>query len=97
MSTKNLKVIYMINGLIIVGEVIENKPLKARSCIGIIPERNGNVRMMEAFPFSSLSEVIEFQAGSYIAATNLTDEKLEKGYEDALVQTRIQKAGLTMP
>jgi len=97
---KKLKVLYMFNGLMVVGELVEGKPnVKIKAALALVPNQQqpGNMQFMEAFPFTSLNDNVEIEPGSFIAMTDIEDDKLTKTYEDAVQRARAQKSGLVMP
>jgi hypothetical protein len=96
----NLRVIYMINGLILVGERIngQHPGLRVNHTIGLVPGgKNGQLQTIEAFPFTDLDEEIAIEAGSYIAETKVDDDRLRAEYNKAIKTIREQKSGLILP
>jgi hypothetical protein len=96
----DLKVIYMVNGLILVGErVINQSPgLNVKRVVGLVPgQKQGQLQSIEAFPFTDLDEVITIEAGSYIAVTEVDDDRLKAEYNNAIKKIREQKSGLILP
>jgi hypothetical protein len=95
----DLKVIYMFNGLIYIGERIQHdQQVQVKNVVGLAPGgQQGNMTLMEAFPFTDMDEVITLQPGSYIAITEVGDKRLLSTYEDAIKQIRGQKSGLILP
>lgn len=96
---KDLKVIYMFNGLIYIVEKVEsNQNLEVKSVLALAPgNEEGNIRLMEAFPFTDINEVITFQPGSYVAITEIGDPRLVHAYENGIKQIRSQQSGLILP
>jgi hypothetical protein len=99
MSEKNLKVVYMINGLMVIGEVVPtNQKVSIKAALGLAPgNQQGQLSMMEAFPFTPLDAVVELEPGSFIAVTDVGDKKLIDTYQDAISHIRAQKSGLVLP
>lgn len=97
---KDLKVFYMFNGLIVIAERINNdmNALQVRQALALTPgQQPGVMSLMEAFPFTSMDEVITLERGSFITMTELADPKIGESYEDALTQIRAKKSGLVLP
>jgi len=96
---KDLKVIYMFNGLIFVVERISNQQqVVVKNALALAPGKEpGSTSFMQAFPFTDMDEEVALQPGSYIAMTELSDKNLEANYEDAITQVRAQKSGLILP
>ena len=96
----NLRVIYMINGLILVGERVDGSHpgLRVVHTIGLVPGgEKGQLQTIEAFPFTDFDEEISIEAGSYIAETKLDDVRLKAEYNKAIKTIREQKSGLILP
>ena len=95
----DIKVIYMINGLILVGErVIDTTPgLRVKRVIGLVPGQEGKLQTIEAFPFTNLDEDITIEVGSFITMTELDDARLNAQYNNAIKKIREQKSGLVLP
>jgi hypothetical protein len=95
----SLKVIYMFNGLIYIGERVSNvQQVQVKNVVGLAPGgQEGNMTLMEAFPFTDIDEVITLEPGSYIAITEVGDKRLLSTYTDAMKQIRTQKSGLILP
>lgn len=97
---KDLKVFYMFNGLIMIAERINNdlNALQVKSALALAPgQQQGVMSLMEAFPFTSMDEVITLERGSFITMTELVDPKIADSYRDALTQIRAKKAGVILP
>jgi hypothetical protein len=97
---KDLKVFYMFNGLIVIAERINNdlNALQVRQALALAPgQQQGVMSLMEAFPFTSMDEVITLERGSFITMTELADPKIADSYRDALTQIRAKKAGVILP
>jgi hypothetical protein len=97
---KDLKVIYMFNGLIMIAEKVANAGhgLHVRQALALAPgQQQGVMSLMEAFPFTSMDEVIQLEAGSYITMSEVDENKVREAYLDALTQIRSKKAGIILP
>lgn len=97
---KDLKVIYMFNGLIMIAEKVKNdgQELHVRQALALAPgQQQGVMSLMEAFPFTSMDEVIQLEAGSYITCSEIGETKVKESYLDALTQIRSKKAGIILP
>ena len=96
---KDLKVVYMINGLIYVGEKVESgQQLQMKKVLAFAPgHQQGSMQLMPAFPFTDLSESVTLEHGSYIAITELNDKKVESTYSDAVSQMSAQQSGIVLP
>jgi len=99
----NLKVIYMISGMFIIGEIarIPNHPtggMSIKRALALMPTKDG-MQLMEAFPFTDLDEEITLEHGSYTAITKIDDhgDQILKKYENGIRQVREQKSGLILP
>jgi len=94
----DLKVVYMINGLILVGErMTDEQGVYMRRVIGLVPGGQGKLQTIEAFPFTNIDEKIRIEAGSFIAITELDDVRLKSEYKNAIKKIREQKSGLILP
>jgi len=96
---KDLKVIYMFNGLIfIVVRIADSQQVIVKNALALAPgKKPGETQFMEALPFTDMDEEVALQPGSYIAMTELTDKNLQTAYEGAVQQVRAQKSGLILP
>jgi hypothetical protein len=96
---KDLKVIYMFNGLMYVGEKVDNdQQIQFKKVLAFAPgQKQGSMQLMPAFPFTDMDEAITLEHGSYIAITELDDKKVESTYMDAVTQISAQKSGLILP
>lgn len=97
---KELRVIYLMNGLILIAERVnaDQSGLQIRQALALTPgQQQGHMSLMEAFPFSSMDEVVTLESGSFITSTNLADPKIAESYENALTQIRSKKAGIILP
>lgn len=94
-----IKVLYMLNGLMIIGEVVEVEPnLKMKLALALVPgDQQGRSQFIEAFPFTAVTETVKIEPGSYIAITSIRDPKLLNAYEDAVKKVRAHQSGLIMP
>jgi hypothetical protein len=89
----------MFNGLMLVAEVIDTKPkVQIKSALALAPgQQQGQMQLMEAFPFTDLNEVVSLENGSFITITELADERLRSMYLDGIQKIRSQKAGIVLP
>ena len=97
---KELRVIYLMNGLILIAERIneEHGGLQIRQALALTPgQQQGQMSLMEAFPFTAMDEAVTLERGSFITSTNLADPKIAESYENALTQIRSKKAGIVLP
>ena len=91
----NLKVVYMINGMMMVGEVDDSgEKLKIKACVGFIPGQNNQLGILDPFPISSSSEYLVLEPTSYMTYGDVTDANIINTYEDAITKMRAAKAGL---
>ncbi len=98
----NLKVIYMLNGMIIMAEVtqLDQGGVSIKRTLAFIPgDQQGHMNMMEAFPFTDLDEDITLETGAYIAMTHVDDHngKIIAEYKKAIKSVRERKSGLILP
>lgn len=99
MLEKNLRVIYMLNGLITVAELVEggSQP-QIKSALALAPgQQPGQMQFMDAFPFTDPNESVTLQKGTFVTITNVGDRKLVSAYEDALTKMKAQKSGIVLP
>jgi hypothetical protein len=96
---KDLKVIYMLNGLIVIAEKIDNnQQVQVRQALALAPgQQKGVMAFMEAFPFTAMDEVITLERGSYIAMSELDDPNIKENYMNSLTTIRAKKSGLILP
>lgn len=94
--SKNLTVVYMMNGLNLVGETVSKKPLMLKGVIGLMPNQQGGMGSIDIFPFSNFNEAMEIKDGTYISCSDVDDPQLEKVYEDSIKQIRAQRAGIEL-
>ncbi len=97
---KQLKVIYMVNGLIIIAESVgadEQARILIKKALGLVPgQQRGDMQFMEAFPFTDLDTPIAIENGSYIAVTDIEDQRLVNAYRDARTKLSAQKSGIVL-
>jgi hypothetical protein len=53
--------------------------------------------MMEAFPFTDFDEEIILEDGSYVAMTNVGDQKIKEAYDNGVKAVIKQRSGLILP
>ena len=95
----DLKVVYMLNGLIYVGQIVDGgQQIQFKRVLAFAPgQQQGSMSLMPAFPFTDLNEVVTLEHGSYIAVTELDDKQVEGTYRDAVEKISAQKSGLILP
>jgi hypothetical protein len=102
-ETKDLVAVYLINGLIYIGEQV---PLSNANDDGITITRplafapgaqRGQMMLMEAFPFSDINAKFTIHKSSYIAVSQVTDIKAGQEYQTAISKIRASKSGLVLP
>jgi hypothetical protein len=97
---KDLKVIYMFNGLIMIAEKVDGhgQGLHVRQALALSPgQQQGVMSLMEAFPFTAMDEVITLEAGTFVTVSEIGEEKVRESYLDALTQIRAKKSGIVLP
>lgn len=100
MSESNLKVIYMVNGLMIIANIIDetSDELEIKSALALVPgQGEGHMQLIEPFPFTDLDEVITIEKGTFITITDISDKRVVAHYREALKQIRGKKSGLILP
>ena len=97
---KNINAFYMINGLIIFAErvSVDGNAVQVRQALALTPgQQQGQMSYMEAFPFTSMDEVVTLQNGTFMTNSPIADQKVIDSYLDALTQIRSKKAGIILP
>ena len=96
---KDMRVLYMVNGLIIIAELVDNEQgIIVRNAIAFAPNpKQGGMTVFTAFTFTDLNEEIRLEPGSFITMTEIGDGVMVTQYLDALKQAKTQQSGLVMP
>lgn len=96
---EKLKVVYMLNGLIYVGQKVNNdQQFQFKRVLAFAPgQQQGSMNLMPAFPFTDMNEVVTLEPGSYIAITELDDDQVKATYNDAVSKISAQRSGLVLP